>query len=223
MLLSLYHNGMPAFFTSSEPTRSVSTGEDYLTTPCVLATLLCITTASPVAKENFLSRQPGDLNEIIRGQKGHLLSETPDEVVALFLENGRYSSAYSAIATALLLLEEVMKRSARWTAVDQPAIRMGIGLNTGQVSWQSETHTLQPGHTPSMHVLELARQLSRLNQQTPFPAAFMSHATFNAMRPEKQWYVEHLGMMQMSEQEQAQHIHAVMPAAQITQMSLVTS
>ncbi len=218
MLLSLYQTGSPAHYAGAGPVQINAATKESVAAPGVAATLLYVTTTSPGARAGDAVAALRNLEEVISKQKGEVLAKKPGEMVALFLDNGRANSAYLATSAALQLLEQFTTLNKRWTAVAEPAMRLGIGLHTGQISRQSQAHALQPEDAPSIQILALARQLSQLNQQAPFPTAFVSQATFSALPPEPQWHVEYLGTMQLGEAEQTEPIHAVMPAAQLQQI-----
>lgn len=188
--------------------------EDKIRHNQVIATLLYITTTErSQCTDDMLSEHFGEiLGHSIASQGGIILEAQSDRIAALFVQNGQHNAANRAVTTAFELINETMVANRLRCGAEGSAVRLGVGLSTGSFSWQHAEDQSNRVPVPSDNLVESAKQLSDLNQQTPFPSVFITQETYTTLLPNHEWHIEDLGMIWLPGQNQAKAIHAVLPA-----------
>ncbi|MCB8922725.1 MAG: hypothetical protein H6662_14150 [Ardenticatenaceae bacterium] len=178
------------------------------------ASLLFATTYKQAKATGYLSRAGYDkaLSSIVTAHGGLVLQVSPDKVVALFANRDltQQNAAHQAITAALSLVDQIAMTNEYRLAAGNPAIHLGIGISTGVVTLEQTSNGLQISNSAGNALLNLAQQISDLNQQTPFPAAFISDETYHSLLSHNSWHVENLGQVWLPAHSEAQTIHAVM-------------
>ncbi len=176
------------------------------------AALLYVTISSPtrLAGSHWQNEYSKSLFQAITANGGFLLNAPQNKIAALFGQNQRNSPAYQAVSTALALIDQIGTVNEVRLAAGSPLLRLGIGISTGLVSLQQEDDGLKLANKTGFQLLETARQLSELNHQAPFPAAFISQETFATLVTGSEWHIESLGPVWLPDHNEGQVVHAVM-------------
>jgi len=178
------------------------------------ATILFITTYKQTKVPDYLWQAEYDktLSNTICAHGGRVMQAMPDKLIALFgsQDMSQQNAVHQAITAALAMVDQISTTNEYRLAAGRPVIRLGIGISTGIAALEQTSKGLQLAHFSDNHLLGLAQQLSNLNQQTPFPTAFISDETYHALLAHNHWHVENLGRVWLPEYPEAQTIHAVM-------------
>lgn len=176
------------------------------------AALLYATISHQAFPTGYLLRNEHNktLAQAITVNGGLLLDVQQGKMTALFAQHNLHNPAYQAVSTALVLIDQIATVNEVRQASGNPRLRLGIGISTGHVNFQSEEIGLKLTENSAGPLLEAARHLSKLNQQAPFPAAFINHETYAALIVGHEWHIENLGSVWLPEQKEAQIVHAVM-------------
>ena len=148
------------------------------------------------------------LQTIISTHHGILLQTELKETVALFAAPSAPHHATQAALAALALVRHITSINECRLPLGSAPVRVSIGLDSDDSSLSQQ----QPLATPAAgQRLATARFLSELNQQTPFPAAFLSEKTFRLLSPMADWHVESLGAANSPTRPEKVHVYAIMP------------
>ncbi len=178
-------------------------------------TLLYATTSTNQPPTSFLVRNDYDktLAHAVTAHGGFILEAGQKMISGLFMKDGQNDPAFQAVSAGLALIDQVMTANEYRLASGSTTLRLGIGISTGLASLQQDGETVRLVNETAYQVLETARQLCNLNQQTPFPAAFISQETF-ALLSTFEWHIENMGPVWLPDQSNALTIHAVMRPVQ---------
>lgn len=181
------------------------------------ATLLYAVAVKQIPTTDYLQRSEYDktLAQTVSAHGGIVLQVQHNMLAALFVQNGHHDAAHQAVCTALALIDQTMMANQIRMAAGSTTLRLGIGISTGLVSLEKNGGSWNLADKASWQMFEAARQLGDLNQQAPFPTAFISHETLGALSPAHNWHIEHLGPVYLPNQGTAQPIHAVMHAVRL--------
>lgn len=179
----------------------------------VAATLLYAATGKQMLETSFFLRTGYEktFSQTINAHGGLILHVQHNRVAALFGLNGQADHTYQAVQAALALLDQITAVNKQRKAIGSSSLRLGIGLSSGLVNLQHQAAGLQFANKGSLQVFETARQLSGLNEQTPFPSVFINQETLAGLSTTPNWHVESLGPVWLSGNPQPQMIHAIMP------------
>ncbi|HSM58986.1 MAG TPA: hypothetical protein VK879_22715 [Candidatus Sulfomarinibacteraceae bacterium] len=144
---------------------------------------------------------------------GHLLAEASDTVLALFTAGHDKSPVKASVDTATSIMERVAVMNKQRLAQDLVPFRIGIGIDSGTVQ---TGRGLEPATTDSAlerHV-RMARGLSDLNQQTPFPAIFISENMAHSLNEYNGFHIQNLGDVFLNKRQHPITVYALLHSNQ---------
>lgn len=148
------------------------------------------------------------LRAIISSHHGTIFQTETHETVALFAAPFTPHHATQAALAALALVRHITSVNERRLPFASKPIRLSIGLDSGD---GPATRHQPLDRSGARRRLARARFLSELNQQTPFPAAFLSNNTFRLLSPMADWHVENLGATHTPNEPEQLEVYAIMP------------
>jgi class 3 adenylate cyclase len=146
---------------------------------------------------------------------GLRVAGSDDTVLALFKGSGRGDDASDAVQTAIELFDELSKVNRQRMARNEAPLRIGIGLDTLCVAPTDLERYSQVWSTLRRPIVQ-ARGLSRLNQQSPFPAVFVSRSTYQGMRRRNGYTIQNLGDAFIPDQNEPVTVYAIMQRQPLT-------
>lgn len=147
-----------------------------------------------------------DIVQIVEQNGGDIYSQDKQGILVVF-RPGQNNHAQQGLKAAMSIMDKSTEWNSHRLAQGKSTLRIGIGVST------------QPGqieNTPPLRAADwnqnvyLARQLSHLNQQTPFHTVFATAHTINALSYLNGYQVDPLGNLQLSEQMEPTPFYAVM-------------
>lgn len=144
---------------------------------------------------------------------GHLLGEASDTVLALFAGGRDEMAAESSVTAAASIMEQVAVMNKQRLAQDLVPFRIGIGIDSGVVQTGSQSEPDTINSALERHV-RLARGLGDLNQQTPFPAIFISENMAQGLHECNGYHIQNLGDVFLNRQQKPITVYALLHNSQ---------
>ncbi|MFW6184767.1 MAG: hypothetical protein ACOC8X_13285, partial [Chloroflexota bacterium] len=144
---------------------------------------------------------------------GHLLAEAADTVLALFAGRHEEPAVEASITTAASIMEQIAVMNKQRLAQDLVPFRIGIGIDAGIVPAGSQSAPDTINSALERHI-RLARGLSDLNQQTPFPAIFISENMAAGLHERNGYHIQNLGDVFLDRQQKPIKVYALLHNSQ---------
>ncbi len=115
-----------------------------------------------------------------------------------------------AIQAAVEMMDELSKLNSHRLMRGVAPIRIGIGVNTGEMIEGNLGSEKRREYTVLGDSVNLAKRLSDLNKETPFDTVFVGEATLKALEGARRWQIDDLGFVMVKGQVEPIRIFSVM-------------
>jgi adenylate cyclase len=200
--------------------RRILDGDAELTGRRVWATALFadIRDFSAFTQKADLSELLDELNEyyetmqrVIDAHGGVVNKFGGDSILALFGAPVPHKDhPHRAIQAAVAMMDELSKLNSQRLSRGVAPIRIGIGVNTGQMIEGNLGSDKRREYTVLGDSVNLAKRLSDLNKETPFDTVFVGEATLKSLESTHTWQIDDLGFVMVKGQVEPVRIFSVM-------------
>ena len=198
--------------------EAVETPQKWVTTLFVQFNLVGNQCEHTVSVREALDAYHAVIRQVIERHAGLLIASANDAVLALF-ENAEPADDHThiGVSAAVATMEELAALNKQRLEQNLIPFRVGIGLDTGCIA--ADKIRCHPFMATALEEhIHKAKGLSRLNQQAPFPAIFISRNTLDGLHSRNGYHVQNLGETFVPNLPVPVSVYALMRAYRVQQL-----
>lgn len=144
-----------------------------------------------------------------------------DSMLALFgVPIPSQNHAQQAVNATMAMMEELSELNNQRLARGVAPIRIGIGVNTGEMIVGNLGSEKRREYTALGDSVNLAKRFSDLNKETPFETVFMGEATLSQLESVAALHIDDLGLVRVKGKVEPVRVYSVMrPARGLAEVS----